>query len=197
MRYGGELRCPVKEAVSLEEVLRHYQVPGLRRHRSQREGGCPIHRGKRDDSFRASLTKNVFHCLRLAKLVVTFWILSRPHGAVLGSRGGIAAAAVVWGCPSRAASRGCLAAPGDGRRQNWFGKKKGVIPRDRDGGVILIACGFTRPDSGGVVALMGSSLSPEQESVLVERFKQVVPHARMEIRGRTRTSGNFAGEGLK
>jgi len=52
----------VKEAVSLEAVLRHYQVPGLRRHRSQLEGCCPIHRGQRDDSFRASLSKNVFHC---------------------------------------------------------------------------------------------------------------------------------------
>jgi len=52
----------VKEAVSLEAVLRHYQVPGLRRHRSQLEGCCPIHRGKRDNSFRANLTKNVFHC---------------------------------------------------------------------------------------------------------------------------------------
>lgn len=52
----------VKGAVSLEAVLRHYQVPGLRRHRNQLEGCCPIHRGKRDDSFRASLSKNVFHC---------------------------------------------------------------------------------------------------------------------------------------
>jgi DNA primase len=52
----------VKGAVSLEAVLRHYEVPGLRRHRDQLEGCCPIHRGKRDDSFRASLSKNVFHC---------------------------------------------------------------------------------------------------------------------------------------
>jgi DNA primase len=52
----------VKEAVSLDAVLRHYQVPGLRRHRSQLEGCCPIHRGQREDSFRASLSKNVFHC---------------------------------------------------------------------------------------------------------------------------------------
>src|SRR5438105_15750247 len=34
----------------------------LRRRRNQLEGACPIHRGKRDDSFRASLSKNVFHC---------------------------------------------------------------------------------------------------------------------------------------
>lgn len=52
----------VKQAVSLEAVLHHYQVPGLRRHGSQLEGRCPIHRGQRDDSFRASLSKNVFHC---------------------------------------------------------------------------------------------------------------------------------------
>jgi DNA primase len=52
----------VKGAVSLEAVLRRYEVPGLRRHRDQLEGCCPIHRGKRDDSFRANLSKNVFHC---------------------------------------------------------------------------------------------------------------------------------------
>lgn len=52
----------VKQAVSLEAVLRRYQVKGLRRRRNQLEGCCPIHRGERDDSFRASLSKNVFHC---------------------------------------------------------------------------------------------------------------------------------------
>ena len=52
----------VKQAVRLEAVLRHYQVRGLRRRRDQVEGRCPIHGGERDDSFRASLKKNVFHC---------------------------------------------------------------------------------------------------------------------------------------
>jgi DNA primase len=52
----------VKRAVSLEAVVRHYQIPGLRRHGAQLQGCCPIHRGQRDDSFRAHLTKNVFHC---------------------------------------------------------------------------------------------------------------------------------------
>lgn len=52
----------VKQAVSLEAVLRHYQVPGLRKRRRQLVGRCPIHRGQRDDSFRASLSKNAFHC---------------------------------------------------------------------------------------------------------------------------------------
>jgi DNA primase len=52
----------VKRAVSLEAVLHHYQVPGLCRHRDQLQGYCPIHDGHRDDSFRAHLIKNVFHC---------------------------------------------------------------------------------------------------------------------------------------
>jgi DNA primase len=52
----------VKRTVSLEAVLRHYQIPGLRRHRDQLQGCCPIHHGRRDDSFRAHLTKNIFQC---------------------------------------------------------------------------------------------------------------------------------------
>ena len=52
----------VKRAVSLEAVLRHYQITGLRRRRDQLQGRCPIHRGQRDDSFRTHLTKNVFQC---------------------------------------------------------------------------------------------------------------------------------------
>ena len=52
----------LKEAVSLEAVLRHYQVLGLRRRRDQLAGRCPIHQGTRDDSFRAHLSNNVFHC---------------------------------------------------------------------------------------------------------------------------------------
>ena len=52
----------VKQAVSLEAVLCHYQVPGLRKRGYQLVGRCPIHRGQRNDSFRASLSKNAFHC---------------------------------------------------------------------------------------------------------------------------------------
>jgi DNA primase len=52
----------LKQAVSMEAVLAYYRVPGLRRYRNQLTGCCPIHHGKRNDSFRASLSKNVFHC---------------------------------------------------------------------------------------------------------------------------------------
>jgi DNA primase len=61
MTYWADFAA-VKQAVSLEAVLRHYQVPGLRRRRDQLQGCCPIHRGRRDDSFRAHLTKNIFQC---------------------------------------------------------------------------------------------------------------------------------------
>lgn len=52
----------IKEAVSLEEVLEHYEVKRLRRRRDQLEGCCPLHHGEREDAFHASLSKNVFHC---------------------------------------------------------------------------------------------------------------------------------------
>jgi DNA primase len=52
----------MKREVSLEAVLRHYGIPSLRRHRDQLQGCCPIHRGRRDDSFRVHLTKNIFQC---------------------------------------------------------------------------------------------------------------------------------------
>lgn len=52
----------VKQAVSLEAVLRHYQIPGLRRRGDGLQGPCPIHRGERNDSFRVHLSRNVFHC---------------------------------------------------------------------------------------------------------------------------------------
>ena len=61
MRSWVDFRA-VREAVSLEMVLRRYQIAGLRRRRGQLVGCCPIHRGQRDDSFRASLSKNAFHC---------------------------------------------------------------------------------------------------------------------------------------
>lgn len=52
----------IKEAVSLEAVLEHYEVKNLRRRRDRLEGCCPLHRGEREDAFQASLSKNVFHC---------------------------------------------------------------------------------------------------------------------------------------
>lgn len=52
----------VKQAVNMEAILRYYQVPNLRRQHGQLQGRCPIHRGQRDDSFRASLSNNAFQC---------------------------------------------------------------------------------------------------------------------------------------
>ena len=86
----------LKEAVSLEAVLHHYQVPGLRRRRSQLEGCCPIHRGQRDDSFRASLTKNVFHCFACQAQGNVLDFVS-AMGELLDSRGSVQATGMVWG----------------------------------------------------------------------------------------------------
>jgi DNA primase len=52
----------IKRAVSLEMALQHYQVSLHQTRPHQMAGRCPIHGGRRDDSFRAHLGKNVFHC---------------------------------------------------------------------------------------------------------------------------------------
>ena len=53
----------VKAAVNLADVLRDYGVDWLRSHRpGEWQGRCPIHRGRRDDAFHVSLSKNVFQC---------------------------------------------------------------------------------------------------------------------------------------
>lgn len=67
----------VKEAVSRETVLRHYQVPGLRRRREQLEGRCPIHRESATIRF-GPASLRIFFIASLAKRRATFWILSSP-----------------------------------------------------------------------------------------------------------------------
>ncbi len=54
----------VKQTVSLEAVLRWYQVKGLRRSgRSDHlRGGCPLHDQGGEDAFHADLQKNAFRC---------------------------------------------------------------------------------------------------------------------------------------
>ena len=53
----------VKSRVTLEQVLRAYQVEGLRRSGPQQyRGRCPIHQGEGREAFHANLARNVFHC---------------------------------------------------------------------------------------------------------------------------------------
>ena len=85
----------VKAAVSMEAILRYYQAPDLRRRHDQLQGRCPIHRGQRDDSFRASLSKNAFQCFAC-----------QAHGNVLDF------VAAMERCSVRAAAF---------RIQQWFG----------------------------------------------------------------------------
>jgi DNA primase len=59
---GGVDFAAVKHAVSLAAVLEHYRGAGRRRNRDRLECRGPIHGGERDDSFRANLGRNVFHC---------------------------------------------------------------------------------------------------------------------------------------
>ena len=52
----------IKRRVTLESVLRHYQVKLRRSGKGQYRGCCPIHRGDGRDAFHVNLGRNVFHC---------------------------------------------------------------------------------------------------------------------------------------
>src|SRR5438445_10984734 len=52
----------IKQAVTIEQVLAHYQVNWLRKEREELVGRCPIHQGEGERAFHASLAKNAFKC---------------------------------------------------------------------------------------------------------------------------------------
>ncbi len=59
---GVEFRA-IKEAVRLEQVLRHYQIQGLRRSgRTHYRGCCPIDGGEGREAFHGDVSQDVFHC---------------------------------------------------------------------------------------------------------------------------------------
>src|SRR5581483_10453676 len=51
----------IKQSISIEQVLAHYQIK-LRRSGKELRGRCPIHQGEGQDTFHASIEKNAFHC---------------------------------------------------------------------------------------------------------------------------------------
>lgn len=52
----------IKQSISIEAVLGHYQWKYLRRRGDRVQGCCPIHRGHRADAFNVDLRNNGFHC---------------------------------------------------------------------------------------------------------------------------------------
>jgi CHC2 zinc finger len=53
----------VKESVSMQMVLEHYGVNGLRKNGSELRGRCPIHKGGDGSrTFQVNVSKNVFQC---------------------------------------------------------------------------------------------------------------------------------------
>jgi DNA primase len=53
----------IKRQVTLEQVLRCYEVNWLRRSGvDQYRGRCPIHRGQGEEAFHANVKRGVFHC---------------------------------------------------------------------------------------------------------------------------------------
>ena len=52
----------IKTAVTMEMVLDHYGITGLKKSRSELRGKCPIHRGSDTKHFTVNLSKSVFKC---------------------------------------------------------------------------------------------------------------------------------------
>jgi DNA primase len=53
----------VKQAVSMEMVLAHYNLlNGLRKNRGELRGRCPLHQGDGERTFHVSVAKNAFQC---------------------------------------------------------------------------------------------------------------------------------------
>ncbi len=53
----------IKRRITLDQVLRSYQVAGLRRSGvDQYRGRCPIHGGEGREAFHANLQRGIFHC---------------------------------------------------------------------------------------------------------------------------------------
>jgi len=52
----------IKQAVSMEMVLDHYNINWLRKTRDELRGHCPIHRGEGERTFHVNLPKGAFNC---------------------------------------------------------------------------------------------------------------------------------------
>src|ERR1051326_6579711 len=52
----------IKSAVTMQMVLDHYGVRGLKRSRDELRGACPIHQGNGQRTFHANMVKNIFQC---------------------------------------------------------------------------------------------------------------------------------------
>jgi len=52
----------VKQSVSMQMVLDHYHINGLRKNGNELRGQCPLHKGEGARSFHVNVSKNVFQC---------------------------------------------------------------------------------------------------------------------------------------
>jgi len=52
----------IKESVSMQMILDHYSINGLRKNSSELRGRCPIHKGEGGRTFHVNVSKNVFQC---------------------------------------------------------------------------------------------------------------------------------------
>jgi DNA primase len=52
----------VKQSVSMQMILEHYGINGLRKNGDELRGRCPIHKGEGERTFHVNPFKGVFNC---------------------------------------------------------------------------------------------------------------------------------------
>ena len=118
----------VKEAVSLEAVLRHYQVAGLRRRRDQLAGRFPSIRGHAMIPS-APIWARLRFAVSLARPVAMCWSSWPPWRSAPYAmrRSGYSSGLVFRGHWDQRRGRSWHGGRSD--KQNWFGKRNRTTPR--------------------------------------------------------------------
>jgi hypothetical protein len=136
----------IKAEVTIEMVLDHYGISGLKKNGPELRGICPIHRGTNKKQFTANLNKNVFKC---------FFAQCGAYGNVLDF------VAAMEQCSVREAGL---------KLKDWFGigERGAESPNKSDD--IEVRQGIYKDKNGALYEVIGSATSAEDfEPVVVYR----------------------------
>ena len=141
----------VKRAVTMEQLLDHYAITGLKKTKNELRGKCPVHLGADNKHFTVNLSKSVFKC---------FFRNCGAHGNVLDF------VATMEGCTVREAAL---------KMRDWF--KVGQTPGPSESAESVtkseIKRGMYRDNSdkedGMYEVIIPLALSDDLEPVLVYR----------------------------
>jgi hypothetical protein len=136
----------IKEAVTMQMVLDHYKIAGLKREGNDLRGSCPIHKAApHSKNLSVSLTKNSFRC---------FASNCAAQGNVLDF------VAAMEKCSVRDAAL---------KLQGWFkvGESQSSREEESKNGVtdVKVRRGIYQDESGGLYEVLGTAANLEDENL--------------------------------